>query len=120
MVEKQYNIGNVNAGAVGFDNSTATNHGAVNVQVLSQQKVELIQSELAKLEAALYDAPGLPEEKKREALTYVSEAKSDPSPSKVGKVVEFIGQLGTLAEAGTALAPYAMALSEALGAALGM
>ncbi len=109
MVDKQYNIGNVNAGAVGFDGSTAVNRAVTNIQVLSQQQVQTIQSELAKLEAAVHDTAGLPEEKKREALSYISEAKEDPSPSKVGKVVEFIGHLGSLAEAGIALAPYAVA-----------
>lgn len=115
MVGNQYNIGSVNAGAVAFDGSTAVNNGATNVQVLSPQQVETIQSELAKLEAALHDVTGLPEEKTREALAHISKAKEDPSPSKVGKVIDFVGHLGTLAEAGTALAPYAVALGAALG-----
>lgn len=114
MVDKQYNIGSVNAGAVAFDGSTAVNNGKTNVQVLTQQQVQAVQSELAKLEAALHGSV-LPEEKKREALTYVSEAKEDPSPSKVGKVIEFVRHLGSLAEAGTALAPYAAAVGTALG-----
>lgn len=52
---------------------------------------------------------------KWKALAYVADAKNDPSPSKIGKVVEFIGYLGMLAEAGMALAPYATALGAAVG-----
>ena len=115
VVKQQYNIGSVTAGAVGFDGSTAINTGTTYVQTLSQQKIEAVQSELAKLEAALHGETALPEGKKQEALAVVSAAKADPSPSKIGKVVEFIGHLGTLAEAGTALAPYAVALATALG-----
>ncbi|RXF73541.1 hypothetical protein [Hansschlegelia zhihuaiae] len=115
MGDKTTNIGNVNAGAVAFDGSTATNQGETKIQVLSQMQVQQIQSELAKLEAALHAATALPEDKKREALSYVTAAKADPSPSNVGKVIEFIGHLGTLAEAGTALAPYAAALGNAIG-----
>ena len=47
----------------------------------------------------------------------MKEAKEDPSPEKVRKVVEFISHLGSLAEAGTALAPYATALGAGLGLA---
>lgn len=115
VVENQINIGSVNAGAVGIDGSTAINTGTTNVQALSKQQIEAVQSDLAKLEAALHASTALPEDKKREALSYVSDAKADPSPFKVGKVIEFIGHLGTLAEAGTALAPYAAALGSALG-----
>jgi hypothetical protein len=115
MGNKTTNIGNVNAGAVAFDNSTATNHGETKIQVLSQQQVQVIQSELAKLESALHAHTALPEEEKRKALSYVTEAKDDPSASKVKKVIEFIGHLGTLTEAGTALAPYAVALGKAIG-----
>lgn len=115
MGDKTTNIGNVNAGAVAFDNSIATNHGETKIQVLSQQQVQVVQSELAKLEAALHEDTALPEEEKRKALAYVADAKNDPSPSKIGKVVEFIGHLGTLAEAGLALAPYATALGAAVG-----
>ena len=115
MGDKNYTIGNVNAGAVAFDGSSATNSGETKIQVLSQQQVQVIQSELAKLVAALHADTGLPEDKKREALSYVTDAKTDPSPSNVRKVIEFIGHLGTLAEAGTALAPYATALGSAIG-----
>jgi hypothetical protein len=115
MVEKQYNIGNVSAGAVAFDGSKAVNNATTNVQALTEQQVHTIRLELAKLEAALHDATALPQEQKREALSYVSEAKENPSQSKVGRVIEFIGKLGTIAEAGTALAPYAAALRTALG-----
>lgn len=120
MVKNQWNIGTVTGGAVAVGESEATNYGTTNVQVLSQQQVQTIQSELAKLEAALHESEGLPEDKKKDALTHVAAAKEDPSPSKVGKVIDFIGHLGTLAEAGTALAPYATALGTALGGALGM
>ncbi len=113
MGNKTTNIGNVNAGAVAFDNSTANNHGKIKIQVLSQQQVQVIQSELAKLEAALHAEPALPEKEKLQALSYVTEAKEDPSPSNVSKVIEFIGHLGKLAEAGSALAPYAAALGRA-------
>ena len=115
MGDKNYTIGNVNAGAVAFDGSTATNSGETKIQVLSQQQVQVIQSELAKLEAALHADTALPEDEKRKALTYVTEAKDDPSLTKVGKVVEFIDHLGTLAQAGMALAPYAAALGSAVG-----
>lgn len=115
IVDKQYNIGNVNAGAVGFDGSTALNHGSTSIQVLSQQQVETIQSELAKLEATLHNTPGLSERDKQRALRCVSEAKEEPSFSRVSRVIEVIGHLGTLAEVGTALAPYAQALTSALG-----
>ncbi len=115
VVEKQYNIGNINSGAVALDGSTAVNLGTTNVQSLSQQQIETAQAELAKLEAALHEATGLPEGKRREALSLVADAKADPSPSKIGKVIEVIGHLGTLAEAGTALAPYAATLGSLIG-----
>lgn len=114
MVEKQYNFGSITAGAMAFDNSEAVNHGTTNVQSLTQQQVQTVVSELAALEAAVHES-SLTGEQKQQALTYVSEAKEDPSPSKIGKVIEYIGYLGALAEAGTALAPYAAALTAALG-----
>jgi hypothetical protein len=115
MGNKTINIGNLSAGAVAFDKSTAVNHGETKIQVLSQQQVQIIQSELAKLEGALHADTALPEGEKRKALSYITEAKDDPSPSKVRKVIEFIGHLGTLAEAGMALAPYAAALGSVIG-----
>lgn len=115
VVKKQYNIGSINAGAVALDGSTAVNLGTTNVQALSQQQIDMAQAELAKLEAVLHDATGLPEDKRREALSHVADAKADPSPSKISKVIEVIGHLGTLAEAGTALAPYAVTLGSLIG-----
>ncbi len=120
MVGNQYNIGSVNAGAVGFEGSTAVNNGTNNVQVLSPQQIQTVQSELSKLEAALHGIAGLPQEGIRDALAHISKAKEDPSPSKIGKVIEIVGQLGTMAEVGSALAPYAAALGTALGKTLGI
>lgn len=114
MVEKQYNIGSVQGGAVNVGDGTATNYGATSVQVLTSQQVEIAQGELAKLEAALHGSSLGPAEK-GQALEYVKSAKDDPSPGKIGKVVEFIGHLGSIAEAGTALAPYATALGAVIG-----
>ena len=114
VVEKQYNIGSVNAGAVGIDGSTAVNTGTANIQTLSEQQVRTVHSELAKLEAALHGS-SLTDDQKKQALTCVSEAKEDPSPVKVGKVIEFIGHLSTLTQMATSLAPYAAALGGALG-----
>ena len=112
---KTFNFGSISAGAVAFDGSKATNSGTTIIQVLSRQQVEAALSELEKLEAALSADSALPEDEKRKALTYLTEAKNDPSPSKIGKVVECIGFLGTLAEAGMALAPYATALGAIIG-----
>ena len=54
MVDKQYNIGSVQGGAVNVRDGTATNYGTTNVQVLTTQQLEVVQSELSKLEAALH------------------------------------------------------------------
>lgn len=114
LVEKQYNIGSVQGAAVNVGEGTATNYGSTSIQVLSDQQVETLQAQLAKLEAELHDSALEPEQKRR-ALEHVREAKNDPSPGKIGKIVEYIGHLGKVAEAGKALAPYVASLGAALG-----
>ena len=86
----------------------------MHIQVLSQQKIEALRAELAKLEAALHASELDPVEKQR-VLSRVQEAKDAPSHGTVSNVVELIGHLGTLAEAGRALAPYAVALGALMG-----
>jgi hypothetical protein len=48
-------------------------------------------------------------------LSHVQEAKDAPSQGKISNVIELIGHLGTLAEAGRALAPYAVTLGALIG-----
>lgn len=114
MVKNQINIGSVQGGAIAVGDGTATNYGTTNVQVLTSQQVETAQAELAKLEGALHDTE-MDHEQKSKALAHVKAAKEDPSPGKISKVVEFIGSLGNLAEAGSALAPYVAALGGIIG-----
>jgi hypothetical protein len=114
VADQHINISNINAGVVAVGSGSASNEGTVNVQAWTQQKIEAIRGELAKLEAALHASELVPEEKER-ALAHVREAKIDPSPGKVEKVISLIAHLGTLAEAGQKLAPYATSLLTALG-----
>lgn len=109
VVEKQYNIGSVQGGAVNVGDGTATNSGATYIQVLSSQQVEAAQAELARLEAALHASTLAPEHKSK-ALAQVQAAKADPSPSKIGSVIEYLGYLGTVVEVGNTLQPYAEGL----------
>lgn len=115
LVEKQYNIGNVQGGAVNVGDGIATNSGATYIQVLSSQQIEAAQAELARLEAALHASTLAPEQKSK-ALEQVQAAQADPSPSKIGSVIQYLGYLGTLVEAGSALQPYAEKLLSIIGA----
>ncbi len=115
VVEKQYNIGNINSGAVAIDGSTAVNHGHDQRPGVVAAAGRSGAGRACEVEAALHAATGLPDDKRREALSHVEDAKANPSPSKIGKVVETIGHLGRLAEAGKALAPYASALGTLVG-----
>lgn len=114
IMGNQYNIGNVQGALVNVGDGAVTNYGDATLLVLSPQQIAAVQVELAKLEAAVRDSD-IDDDKKKQALTHVAEAKRDPSPPKVEKIIEFIGHLGTLGEAGLALAPYARALGSALG-----
>lgn len=114
VVEKQYNIGSVQGGAVNVGDGSATNFGATSIQVLSSQQVEAAQAELAKLEAALHASTFAAEEKSK-ALEHVQAAKADPSPKKIGQVIEYLGYLGTLVEVGNTLQPYADSLLKIIG-----
>ncbi|TGD99755.1 hypothetical protein [Methylobacterium nonmethylotrophicum] len=114
MVKNQFNIGSVQGGAVAVGDGAATNYGTTNVQVLSPQKIEQVQGELARLEAAVHGSE-LNAEQKSTALEHVNAAKADPTPVKIGKVIEYAGHLGTVVEAGKTLAPYAMALGSLIG-----
>ena len=113
VAEQKINIGNLNAGAAAVGSGNAVNTGPIRIEVTSERGEE-VRAELARLEAALYSCELDPAEKKR-ALAHVQEAKSDPSPGKVGKVIELIQHIGTLAEVGRELGPYALALGSLLG-----
>ena len=114
MAEQNINIGNLTSGAAAIGSGNATNTGPTHIRVFTQQKIEAVRAELAKLEAALHASEVDPVEKQR-LLSHVQDAKDAPSPSKIRNVIELIGNLGTLAEAGHALAPYAAALGAFIG-----
>jgi hypothetical protein len=114
VAEQNINIGNLNSGAATIGSGNATNTGPTYIQVLTQQKIEAVRAELAKLEAALHASELDPVEKQR-VLFHVQEAKDAPSQGKISNVIELIGHLGTLAEAGHALAPYAVTLGALIG-----
>jgi hypothetical protein len=114
VAEQNINISSINAGAVAIGGGSASSTGTIHIQVLTQQKIEEVRAELARLEAAVHTADLEPAEKER-ALTHIQEAKADPSRGKIDRVIELIGRLGQLAEAGRQLAPYALALGAVIG-----
>lgn len=111
MVEKQYNIGNIQGGAVSVGDGVAVNYGSVNPQLFEGEHLNAIHEELAKMEAALHESTLDLAEKER-ALEHVKVAKAEPTVSNLGKVIDFVSHLGKIADAGRALAPYVSALTK--------
>jgi hypothetical protein len=91
MTKNTYNVsGGIQGGAVGIGGN-AQNLGAVQVHY-NPQTIEAIQSELSKAEREL-ELLSVDSDLKRQALRDVRDAKADPAPDKLAKVVSVLDKV---------------------------
>jgi hypothetical protein len=111
IMAKEVTIGNITAGAVAVGSGSATNYG----MVVTKQQVDIAQTHLLNLEQEI-EKSKLDDGEKQRVLAAVTNAKNNPNPGTISKVIEAINGLGKLAEAGTAFHPYIGALAAIFGA----
>ncbi|MFC7399547.1 hypothetical protein ACFQU1_20250 [Chelatococcus sp. GCM10030263] len=114
VVEKQYNIGSIQGGAINVGDGQSTNHGPTQSHWLNDQRSQEIQADLEKLKATLIELEIDPSQKEK-ALTYVAAAKQNPSKERLQTVIDFVDQLTGLAESTKKLAPYVLMLRSYFG-----
>jgi hypothetical protein len=94
-VTNNYNIsGGIQGGAVSIGGD-ATNYGPTVVHY-SPQTIELIRAELAKAERELHSLQIDDAALKNEALERIKQAKAEPTPERLGKVISIIGKIAEM------------------------
>ncbi len=99
--------GGVHGGAVSLGGE-AHNSGETTVQVYNGSALQKIDYELTELAKVVHNVQ-LDEVARNRSLEEIAIAKAYPSPGKIKTVIDTIGNIGTLAEASTALAALAKA-----------
>lgn len=105
--------GGVQGNAVSLGGN-ATSSGNATIQHYTGEALQAIRTSLAEAERGVHES-ALEEGVKKEVLAQITAAKAEPTPGRLQTVIDTLSRVGAIAEAGTALAPYAESLAKAAG-----